>query len=89
MAAVTGKRQRGREPAHVIGSGQSYRPTVQLWPENADVVCQLADALNMSVAGVINEIIGSMPKDVDPETGLPAWASHLIPQEGLPLDDVA
>ncbi len=82
--APKGRRQRGNECGYDITSGLPYRPGVNLAPKDAVKAVQVAAALNMSVSGLISQLVARLEVDDD---YLPAWADEVrMPSdEELPL----
>jgi len=68
--AVRGRPQRGNYASYVVGSGQIYRASVNLPPEDADKLVAAAREMDCSVSGLIQQIIAHL--DID-ERGLPSW----------------
>ena len=68
--AVRGRPQRGNYASYVVGSGQIYRASVNLPPEDADKLVAAARLICCGDAGHIQQIIAHL--DID-ERGLPSW----------------
>ncbi|HEX6514920.1 MAG TPA: hypothetical protein VF049_05070 [Nocardioidaceae bacterium] len=82
-----GKIQRGNEATYDPASGRNYRPTPTFAPLAAVKLIKAAEAMNMSVSGLLNELVRRM--DVD-EIGRPVWVDELDEDEGrLPLQEAS
>lgn len=65
---------RYRAPSYDPASGGPYRPGTGFEPDNAMKLIDMCAALNMSVAGFLNALVGVV--EVDPQTGGPmGWPS--------------
>lgn len=69
-----GVAQRGRESGYDITSGLPYRTSVQLEAEAAAKMVRAHRNSNLSLSGLINELIERMPVD---EQGRPVWLGEV------------
>ena len=68
--APRGKVQRGNGVTYEVGSGQSYRPGVNLPAAEAEKLVTAARVLDCSVSFLIQQLVARM--EVDPQ-GRPSW----------------
>ena len=68
--AVRGRPQRGNYASYVVGSGQIYRASVNLPPEDADKLVAAAREMDCSVSGLIQQLVARMAVA---ESGAPTW----------------
>lgn len=67
--AIRGKRQRKRTAQYDPASGKPYRPTGNFQPDIAVKLLTMSEAMDLSVAGLLELLIEKLPVD---ETGRPA-----------------
>ncbi|MFD0409937.1 hypothetical protein [Kitasatospora sp. NPDC127116] len=67
---------RYRAPSYDPSTGDPYRPGSNFVPEHAVKLLSICEALNVSVAGFLNDLVGLI--EVDPETGRPVgWPTTI------------
>ncbi|MEJ8662174.1 hypothetical protein [Streptomyces sp. MS1.AVA.4] len=76
-----GAPRQGRRISYDPASGQAWRTGVVLLPDEAAKVIKAAELSNISVAGLLGELIQRMEIDA---AGRPLWAHELRKQEELP-----
>lgn len=70
-----GVRHRGKNASYDPASGKRYRTGVTLDPSDAVRIIQVAERANMSVSGLIANLVSHI--ELDPETGLPPWIDRV------------
>lgn len=73
---VPGKRQAGKEqPNYDPSTGKPFRLNVTFAPEDAQLLIGAANQANLSLSGLVNELVRNMP--LDPVTGKPLLIDSL------------
>lgn len=70
VGAPRGQIQRGNGVGYELGSGRSYRTSVNLPPDEAEKIVIAAAAMNYSVSGLMQQLVARMEVD---EHGAPTW----------------
>lgn len=70
VGAPRGQIQRGNAVGYELGSGRSYRTSVNLPAGEAEKIVIAAAAMNCSVSGLMQQLVARMQVD---EHGAPTW----------------